>query len=144
MSRRARRTAVTWLLLIAGLAACTSSSSGRSASEDEPSRSREAIAEPEPVAGHPRLWITRDDVPRLRANATDANPAWRDGLALAAARAKQSMDDGETRTEDGGGEAYEVVWSETFAELFAFLSLVAPDSAERADYGSRARQLLMR
>jgi hypothetical protein len=139
MIRNGRRTAIVGLLVMLCLAACTSSS------PQSRQAVREALAsEPEPVAGHPRLWITRDDVARLRADATDDNPAWRDGLAPAAARAKQSMDDGEVRKGDGGGEAYEVTWSETFAELFAFLSLVSPHSADRADYGSRARRLLMR
>src|SRR5688500_13846017 len=76
-------------------------------------------------AGHPRLWITADDLPRIRSWATDANPFWRDGLAVLAESAKAAMDAGPLPDDDPGD--YVAGNSETFAELFAFLSLIHPD-----------------
>ncbi|MEA2593585.1 MAG: hypothetical protein QOF01_54, partial [Thermomicrobiales bacterium] len=94
-----------------------------------------------PVAGHPRLWITADDLPRLRSWATDANPFWRDGLAVLAETAKAEMDAGALPDDDPGD--YVAGNSEAFAELFAFLSLIHPDEAAGQDYAQRARTLLM-
>ena len=36
-------------------------------------------------AGHPRLWLRADDLPRLRSWANESNPLYRDGLAILAA-----------------------------------------------------------
>ena len=138
------RLAVSGILLATALAGCTGDTGGEARDDPRTTGARAAIPEPPAPTNHPRLWITRADVERLRTQTTDANPMWRDVLAPAAALAKERMDGGEVEEGDTGSEAYEVTWSETFAELFAFLSLVAPDSAERADYGSRARELLMR
>lgn len=106
-----------------------------------------AIAEPraqvEPVTTHPRLWVTAEDLPRLRGWATDANPFWRDGLAVLAEEATAEMDAGTVPGEDGGDDAWEEYPTEGYAEYFAFLSLVHPDEAARQDYAKRARVLLM-
>jgi hypothetical protein len=96
-----------------------------------------------PVTSHPRLWLTADDLPRLRSWATDANPMWRDGLAVLAEEAKAEMDAGTVPGEDSGDDAWEEYPTEGYAEFFAFLSLVHPDAAARADYARRARTLLM-
>ena len=95
------------------------------------------------AAGHPRLWLTAADLPRLRAWATDSNPLYRDGLALLAERAKQEMDERRVPDQDCGNVGYEEYPTESYAELFAFLSLVENDAAVRADYAARARTLLM-
>ena len=58
-------------------------------------------------------------------------------------RAKADMDAGHAPGEDAGSKDYERYPSEWYAELFAFMSVVAPDEAARADYGGRARTLLM-
>jgi hypothetical protein len=97
----------------------------------------------EPVTSHPRLWITADDLPRLRSWATDANPFWRDGLAVLAEEARSEMDAGTVPGEDSGDDAWEEYPTEGYAEYFAFLSLVHPDEAARQDYAQRARTLLM-
>src|SRR4051794_35052347 len=55
-----------------------------------------------PVAGHPRLWITGDALPRLRSWASDANPFWRDGLAVLADAAKAEVDAGTVAADDPG------------------------------------------
>ncbi|HYN43079.1 MAG TPA: hypothetical protein VE129_14985, partial [Thermoanaerobaculia bacterium] len=99
----------------------------------------------QPLASHPRLWVTAADLPRLRSWATDANPVYRDGLARLAATARAEMDAGAVPGPDAenGGYAYSEEPAETYAELFAFLSLVSPNEAERSDYAQRARTLLM-
>jgi len=95
-----------------------------------------------PVSTHPRLWIRADDLPRLRSWASDANPVYRDGLALLAERAKQDMDGGNVRS-DPGNSGYTDYPTEMYAELFAFMSLISPNEAARNDYAQRARTLLM-
>jgi hypothetical protein len=97
----------------------------------------------QPAAGHPRLWLTGDDLPRLRSRATAANPLWQDGMLYQAETMKAAMDEGLVPAQDLGGLAYEQYPSENYAEFFAFMSLVDPDEAAREDYAQRARTLLM-
>ncbi len=94
-------------------------------------------------AAHPRLWLTPADVTRLRGWATDANPLYVDGLAPLVARAKEEMDAGHVPAEDCGQRAYSEYPTEAYAQLFAFMSLIDPSPAARADYAQRARALLM-
>lgn len=105
-----------------------------------PTRARPAAA---PAGGHPRLWLTAGDLPRLRGWATAANPLWRDGLAPRVAQATADMDAGKVPGADTGSHYYEDYPTESYAELFAFLSLVHPATAARADFARRARTLLM-
>src|SRR6185369_4318403 len=84
---------------------------------------------PSPAAGHPRLFVRAGDLDRLRGWATDANRVYTAGLAQLAERAKQDMDAGRVPGGDRGRDAYEEYPTESYAELFAFLSLVAPDQA---------------
>lgn len=107
-----------------------------------------AIPLPQDVAelaatGHPRLWLTSTDVARLRTWAVPTNPFYADGLLPVAERAKADMDSGAVPNQDCGQRAYNEYNTEAYAELFAFLSLIDPDPAARADYASRARTLLM-
>jgi len=96
-----------------------------------------------PVTDHPRLWLTADDLPRLRGWATEANPMWRDGLLVLAEELKADMDAGHVPQEDTGSAAWEEYPTENHAEIFAFMSLVHPDASAREDYARRARTLLM-
>jgi hypothetical protein len=91
---------------------------------------------------HPRLWIRSTDVPRLRAWAVASNPMWVQ-LQRLAATAKADMDAGRVPGQDPGAPGYSQYPTELYAELFAFLSLVDPDAAARADDAARARTLLM-
>ncbi len=93
--------------------------------------------------GHPRLWITSSDLPRLQSWATQNNPLWQDGLAQVAITAKEAMDRGDVPKRDCGTREYEEYATEMYAELFAYLSLVDPDAKARSDYAARARTLLM-
>ncbi len=92
---------------------------------------------------HPRLWLTESDLPRLRAWASASNPLYRDALKPLAERAKAEMDRGDVPRRDCGSTEYEAYPTESYAELFAFMSLVENDATLRADYASRARTLLM-
>ncbi|RLT45449.1 MAG: hypothetical protein DWI57_00510 [Chloroflexi bacterium] len=96
-----------------------------------------------PAADHPRLWITTSDLARLRGWATAGNPLYVDGLLPLAERAKSDMDSGLVIGEDCGQRGYSEYPSEAYAEFFAFLSLIDPSPAARADYAQRARTLLM-
>jgi hypothetical protein len=111
---------------------------------------REPPAAAQAPSGHPRLWITQADLPRLRSWATDANPLWKRALYPALQAAIQTYD---TRFFPGGVPAvpypdrgtrdYELYCSEAYAEFFAFLSLVDNDAARRDANALRARNLLM-
>lgn len=106
-----------------------------------PQPTAQPIAQPQP--GHPRLWLTSADLPRLRSWAVTSNPLYVDGLALLAERAKQEMDEGRVPDQDCGNVGYEEYPTEMYAELFAFLSLVENSATARTDYANRARTLFM-
>lgn len=97
----------------------------------------------EPVTGHPRLWLTAAELPRLRGWATDTNPLWKGGLLVLAEKLTADMDAGHVPGGDGGGTDWEEYPTENYAEFFAFLSLLHPDQAAREGYARRARTLLM-
>jgi hypothetical protein len=100
-------------------------------------------ASPTPTTGHPRLMVTPGMLPGLRAKATAGNPLYQ---ALVA-RANLYLDgdkmwswscDGATgqpsSDQSGGGK-------ETDAQLFAFLSMVAPTQAERDRWACYGRDV---
>jgi len=95
------------------------------------------------ASNHPRLWLTADDLPRLRSWAVDSNPVYRDGLAVLADQAKANMDAGLVPQQDGGSYLWEEYPSEMYAQLFAFMSLISSDQSSRDDYAQRSRTLLM-
>ncbi len=92
---------------------------------------------------HPRLWLTTNDLTRLRSWAVDSNPLYASALQPLALRAKTEMDNGDVPRRDCGGTEFESYPVEMYAELFAFMSLIENDAAVRADYANRARSLLM-
>ncbi|MEO5952714.1 MAG: hypothetical protein ABIQ44_09640 [Chloroflexia bacterium] len=100
------------------------------------------------LAGHPRLLVRAEDLPRLRSWAVESNPFYKNGLLPVIEQAKADMDSGiilqQTDSADNGGTAYTEYPNEMFAELFAFASLISNDEAARKDYAQRARTLLMR
>ena len=140
MARTRTRVVAVVIAALLGVAGCAAETSGR---PGLPGTSSDSGAKPVPRTDHPRLLVTSSDVARLRSWATDANPVYKDGLAAYAVRAKADMDAGHAPGEDTGSKDYERYPSEWYAELFAFMSVVAPDEAARTDYGGRARTLLM-
>jgi len=125
------RAALVAIPLLLGAAGCGGSSA------TPPTRA------PDPVAGHPRLLIRESDVGRLRSWASSRNPMWAKGIRLLAREAKAAMDAGHVPDDDKGSDAYDEYTTEAYSELFAFMSLIAPSERDRADYGRRARDLLM-
>lgn len=102
-----------------------------------------ATAQNDALTTHPRLWLTPDDVIRVRSWATPDNPMYAQGLEPLALEAKAAMDAGSVPGQDHGGTTWVEYPSEMYAQLFAFMSLIAPDPADRQDYADRARTLLM-
>lgn len=98
---------------------------------------------PKPSTDHPRLWVRASDLPRLRSWAVESNPLYAQALATVAQAAKGEMDSGLVPNDDCGTSEYEEYPVEMYAEFFAFMSLVDPNAAARADYAQRARTLLM-
>lgn len=102
------------------------------------------------VKGHPRLWITADDLPRLRAWAAPTNPVWEKGLKVALAQAIATYDKDffpggqeSPNWPDPGIDNWVGKCTEAYAEIFAFASLVDPDPAARPAHADRAKKLLM-
>lgn len=130
------------LMILALLAAC---GGGKTAPTAPTAPAAQADPMPGEAAGgaHPRLWLTPTDVERYQQWAAADNPLWQDGLRLLGERARAEMDEGRVPDEDCGNVGYEEYPTESYAELFAFLSLIDPDPAARQDYAQRARTLLM-
>jgi len=100
--------------------------------------------DPAPITTHPRLLLTAADVPRLRSWAVASNPIWANGLGSIATRSRADMDSGKIPAQDtGSAYSYTPYAVESYAMLFAFLSLVDADETTRADDAKRARTLLM-
>lgn len=102
------------------------------------------------ASGHPRLWITAADLPRLRGWVDPKNPMWQDGLRPAVEQAIATYDrdffpGGQPNPTwpDPGIDNWVGKCTEAYAEIFAFMSLVDPDPAARAQHAERARRLLM-
>lgn len=95
------------------------------------------------MTGHPRILVRQTDVPRLRNWAVSTNSVW-NALNKLAQRAKTDMNSGKLNTDDGEGALNVPVPSESYAELFAFMSLVHPDNAARTDYANRAYKIIMK
>jgi hypothetical protein len=131
-----RRTVLKGIRTGASMAALT----GWTGRDDTHARSQ---ATPIPVTSHPRLWLTADDLSRLRRRAQPANPFWQDGILPLAATMTAEMDSGSVPGEDDGSNSWNPYPTEHSAAFFAFMSLVHSDEAERVDYGQRARTLLM-
>lgn len=104
-----------------------------------------------PVSGHPRLWITDHDIPRLRSWAANpANRMYREAMLPALERAIECYErrfypNGRPNPSwpDDGSAAYVQYPTEAYAEFFAFMSLIDPDTGARRRHAERARNLLM-
>jgi hypothetical protein len=115
-----------------------------------------SIAKAAPRTDHPRLLVTSDDLPALRARANPANPIYAQGL-LAAATAARTLADAHWNWNTGQPDAG---WGDTgapgnnfspyspdknptegYAMLFAFMALV--DDANRDAWAMRAKAMAM-
>ena len=105
-----------------------------------------ASAHAAPSTGHPRLWLTPALAQQLQARATPANPFYQSGIGKLALEYKAKMDSGELFLLDNGypwggvNAGYDIA---TGSEVFAFMSLIEQNAVARAEYGQRARSLVM-
>ena len=106
---------------------------------------------PQPVATHPRLWITPADLPKLQSWASASNPIYAQGLVPLL---NQCISDYNTKCFPGGvqnptypdfgdTQGYQGVVTEQYALIFAFHSLIDPSPANRILHAQRARNMLM-
>lgn len=99
---------------------------------------------PTPVTSHPRLLVTQAMLPTLRARATSHNVVYQGMKEYSTAALERDNavwswsckgGSGQPRTDQGGG------FKEYDAQLFAFLSLVAPTATERDQWGCYGRDV---
>ncbi|HEX4506178.1 MAG TPA: hypothetical protein VH722_10650, partial [Alphaproteobacteria bacterium] len=116
-------------------------------------------ANADPLATHPRMWITSADLPKLRGWAVNSNPMYKNGLAVAAQIARDDVDakwnwaagkpnctdssKPDTCWLDDGSSNYIQEATEAYAEFFAFMSLVDPNAANRTQWAKRSHVMLM-
>lgn len=104
---------------------------------------------PQPVTSHPRLWITTNDLPRLRAWATPTNPVYQALLPVLAG----TMNNYDTLYFPGGvqnpnwpdigdSQGYTGLISEEDAFILALFSLIHSNGNQRAIYAQRAANLI--
>ena len=96
------------------------------------------LGPPIEVREHPRLWVKKADLPGLRARAN--SNLFKRGLEPLARDLRNQMDAGEVPNDECMQNS---IACESFAEIFAFMSLVHPNAKERKDYARRARTLLL-
>lgn len=94
------------------------------------------------MTGHPRLFVRQSDLTMLRSWAVPTNTVWV-AVNNLANTAKTRMDNNQINDLGWGGGNVSSP-SESYAELFAFMSLIHPDQATRDDYAQRAYVLIMK
>jgi len=124
------------LVAVVGVASVVAAACGGSACK----QSTKLPPPPKGAAVHPRLWLTPDDVQRLRG--CGDKPIFEEVLEPLAEERKSEMDAGALDNDECVAPSFETC--ETFAQLFAFMSLVHPEADARNDYARRARTLLLR
>src|SRR5450756_2544837 len=111
----------------------------------------------QPVTSHPRLWVTTNDVVRLRGWANQNNPIYQQGLRTLLATATTAYkkcfpngqqpaspypDLGDVYGWSGAVIASDLV-SEQHALTLAFFGLIESNATNRVQYAQMARQMLM-
>ena len=106
---------------------------------------------PQPVTGHPRLWINAADVPALQARTTVPNPVYaglRTVLATCISNYNSQFYPGgqpnPVNPDFGDIQGYTGLLTEQHALVFALFSLIDPDPTARIQHAQRARNILMR
>ncbi|HXR08385.1 MAG TPA: putative Ig domain-containing protein [Candidatus Acidoferrum sp.] len=106
---------------------------------------------PQPVTGHPRLWITPADLPRLQSWAVATNPIYEEGLVPLL---RQCVSDYQSQFFPGGSpnavypdlgdsQGYTGLLSEQYMMVFALNALIDPNPAARIQYAQYAHDLMM-
>jgi hypothetical protein len=136
-------------LVSAAGAAPTMPAGGATVIANDPRAEDSPVTIPFPVTSHPRLWITTNDLPRLRSWATATNPVYQAVRTLLT----DSMNNYDTQYFPGGvqnttwpdfgdSQGYTGLLTEEDAFVFALFSLVDPDATQRALYAQRAANLI--
>jgi hypothetical protein len=123
---------------------------GFSCAQTKPSPSS-ASAIPFPVSAHPRIWITQDDLPRLRSWAVSSNPIYQQGILPVLNQAvsiynTQFFPNGSANPnypDPGDTQGYVGSLTEQNGIILAFNSLIDPSPSARIRYAQYARNLLM-
>jgi hypothetical protein len=110
-----------------------------------------AVTIPYPVSSHPRLWVTTNDLPRLRNWATASNPIYQNGIQPLLAQAvsiyqTQFFPNGAPNPnypDPGDVQGYTGYLTEQYGIVLAFNSLIDPNPTARIQYAQYARNLLM-
>jgi len=106
---------------------------------------------PYPVSSHPRLWITRNDLPRLQSWATSSNRIYQQGILPLLRRAISTYNTAffpggapnPKYPDPGDTQGYTGDLTEEYGVILAFNSLIDPNPADRIRYAQYARNLLM-
>lgn len=109
-----------------------------------------AVPIPYPVATHPRLWITQNDLPRLQGWANSTNPIYYNGIVPLLSQAvsennQQFFPNGAPNPnylDPGDVQGHGRYVTEQYAIIFALNSLIDPSPAARIQYAQYARNLL--
>ncbi len=106
---------------------------------------------PQPIASHPRLWITPADLPRLQSWAVASNAIYSQGLKLLADKCvydfqTQFFPGGQPNPnypDPGDTQGYVGLISEQYMLVLAFNALIDPSQSNRVLYGQCAHDLMM-
>jgi hypothetical protein len=106
---------------------------------------------PQPVTGHPRLWITPADLARLQSWAVASNPIYAQGLAPLAAECAntcqtQFFSNGVPNPvypDFGDSQGYTGLLTEQYMMVLAFDALIDPSPANRLQYAQDAHDIMM-
>ena len=106
---------------------------------------------PYPVASHPRLWVTPNDIPRLQSWAVSTNPTYQTGMLPLLSQAvniyqTQFFPNGvanPTYPDLGDTQGYQGQLTEEVGFILAFNSLIDPNATNRIKYAQYARNLIM-
>jgi len=106
---------------------------------------------PQPVTGHPRLWITPADLPRLQSWAVSTNAIYQQGIVPLL---DQCVGDYQTQffpngapnpvyPDLGDSQGYTGLLSEQYMMVFALNALIDPSASARIQYAQYAHNLMM-
>ncbi len=106
---------------------------------------------PYPVSTHPRIWITQNDLPHLRAWAISTNQVYQQGLKPVLQTAinlyqTQFFPGGQPNPnypDPGDTQGYTGYLTEEYGGILAFNSLIDPNPSNRILYAQYARNMLM-
>ena len=93
----------------------------------------------EVATGHPRLWVRADELPKLRSWANKRNPIYA-ALTVAAGEAIGYYRGGQVPSQEC---AHKNQYCESYAMMFAFMSLLERDGKRQREWAEAARAILM-